>query len=51
MDAFIKKIAESFPTSKIVLEDLNMPNEETVQATLRVGDVTTDLFINIYENS
>jgi hypothetical protein len=51
MNAFIKKISESFPTSKVTLEELSMPNEETVRATVRVGDMTTDLFVNIYENS
>ena len=51
MDAFVKKIASSFPTAKVVLEDLRMPSEEIVQATIRVGDLKTELYVNIYENS
>ena len=50
MESLIKIIKDSFPGSTIVLEDLEMPSEETVRAIISVNGVKSDLFINIYEN-
>jgi hypothetical protein len=52
MESFVKKVSESFPGTRIVLEELSMISEETVRATISVNGTTSDnIFVNIYENS
>jgi len=52
MEAFVKKISDSFPNNTIILEDIKLIDEETVKATVTVDGIEgTDIFVNIYENN